>query len=255
MKKTSYYYEFYRNEIYDIEEMKKNKDIVEIASRVEEYLCSLNDNTDIIKNAIIISHKFRKDLKYEERLHHVRGILFSRQYINEHDILKYSNDIDEVDCGIFEETLFDIRKYSDCFDKEFFGNYMYNMAIVDEEVDITEEYLKGKVNDVGEPVQVEKTDDTDKENQTVDEFFEDSFEVKELLPKERINLFIKYYPTFKEGILEYKGINEQDNPIEYKYVNMGMDDYNQYITTSLEIIHDAIENDIKRKSKNMIFTI
>jgi hypothetical protein len=89
------------------------------------------------------SYKFNKELDYEKRLHYVRGILYSRQFINEEDIYKYVNDLEIIDKRIIEKSLFDIRRFSDTYDKEFFENYMDNINIIDEE-DITEAYLQGK---------------------------------------------------------------------------------------------------------------
>ncbi|MBO6195114.1 MAG: hypothetical protein J6O56_02065 [Bacilli bacterium] len=255
MEKFSYYSELYYDEILDIDDMIKNKENVENAYKIEKYLSSLNDNVEIIRNAIVCSYRFSKVLKYEERLHHVRGILYSRQFINENDLLNYVNDLEKVDNRIFEKSLFDIRRFSDNYDKEFFENYMDNITVIDEEVDITEDYLQGKLNEIGEPISKTELVKEEEIELTVDEFFKDSYEVKDLLPKERIALFKKYYPLYKKGILEYKCINKDDNPVEFEYVSKGMDDYNQYITSSLEIMHNIIENDMKRKSKNMIFTI
>ena len=248
MEKFSYYLELYNMEIFDIDEMIEHEDQIKNAIKIEKYLNSLNDNIDIIRNAILSSFRFKKILNYDERLDHVRGIIYSMHYMNHEDLYKFINDLENMNTSIFDKTLFDVRTFSDNYDKDFFRDYMYNLKVKDEEEDITEDYLRGKINSVGETVIVEKKDDM-----TVEEFFKDSYEMKELVPLERLELFKKYYLLYKEGILEYKGIISGTK--EHEYVSKGMDDYNKYITGCFEIMSSFIDQDLKRKSRNLIFTI
>lgn len=248
MEKFSYYLELYQMEIFDLDEMIEHEDQIKDAIKIENHLHLLNDNIDIIRNAIINSIRFEKILSYDERLNHVRGIIYSMHYMNHEDLNKFVDDLSNTDISILEKSLFEIRTFSDNYDKDFFRDYMHNLKIKDEEEDITEDYLKGKLNSIGETIVIEEKDDM-----TVEEFFEDSYKMKELVPLERLELFKKYYPLYKEGILEYKGIKEGTE--EYKFVSKGMDAYNNFIIGCFEIMASFIDEELKRKSRNLLFTI
>ena len=253
MKKFSYYYEFYHQEIFDIDEMLEHKEQIEIAEKVENYLNSKNDNIDLIRSAIICSYKFEKKLDYEERLYFVRGILYSRQFMNENDLVNFSFDLSECDSEVLEKSLFEIRDFSDDYDREFFEDYLNNIKIIEE--DITEDYLRNRIDALGVPISETEMVKTDEDEITVDEFFADSYEMKNLLPKERIDLFKEYYQYFKNGVLKNKNISKDNNPLEYEFVSKGMDAYNQFITGSFELMYEFSSEQFKRKSKNFLLSI
>ena len=62
MKEFSYALEFYNKSYFDLEDTDRFKNQVEIAEQVEKYYLRFSDNIEEIRNSILISYKFRKDL-------------------------------------------------------------------------------------------------------------------------------------------------------------------------------------------------
>lgn len=256
MEKLNYYEEFYYNEIMDPDEMLEHKEQIEYATKIEKYLSSISNDKETIRSVILCSFRFHHVMEYEERLNHIRGIIYASHYISSDDLRLYScTNNNEISTAEFMEkkardkSLFEVRTYSNPYDYEFFRYYMDNASSKTVVEDITDDYLNGNINNYGE-VMVE-SEDMD-EDMSIEEFFGNSMKSKNLSPEERIRFFKNNFSLYKEGVFDNKNIKKGTS--EYEFVSKGMDDYYNYIMRCFEIV-DSYKRDNDNKSRSLFLTI
>lgn len=283
MKKFSYGLEFYHKEIFDLDETEKFKREVEIAEKVESYYHVYSDNLEEIRKSILTSYKLRRELSLEDRIAYVKGIIYSRQYMNESDLDELFEEFAKKEkYSVYNKTVFNIRTTSDSEDYDFFYNFIQNSTSnkdnskkvvqmfqdliekskIEYEKRITEgldqeeeEEEKNLVKDNAVDLMDEDEDNEENEkNITVDEFFSGFKYVREDLSLiDRFYLLKEYFPVYAEGILNFKGITEDNK--DYPMIVNGMFDYNKHITAIYEMTYDYLNDEFLRKTKNLSLLI
>lgn len=113
MEKFSYALEFYKNNIFDIEtdnDVSIMKKAVMDAQKIEQHFSNV-PNINLLRENIIISFKFNKNIDYENRINYIRGIVYSKSFINLNDMFMFNEYIysltkeNEVDCDEVDELL------------------------------------------------------------------------------------------------------------------------------------------------------
>lgn len=273
MEKFSYGLEFYNRGWFSLDDTEEFSKAVEIADKTENYFREFTDEIETIRVNILISYKFRKDLSLEDRINYVRGISYSKQFLNEEDVYSLMNEFESKDKKIYEKSLFSIRTYSDEFDYAFYHDYIDNCVkdkskvTIENSTKLTELVKQARatydkiVNAPEEGIVQDnsvKLEDKEDYDDYPEEDFEDEepmgkFSLDELSLLERLALSKEYYPVYKEGILKAKKLKE-DSP-SYKMVSEGMDDYNSYVTNLYEDTYNFLIKDFFRTMKNLTFVI
>lgn len=275
MKEFSYALEFYNKSYFDLEDTDRFKKQVEIAEQVEKYYLRFSDNIEEIRNSILISYKFRKDLSLEDRKAYVKGIIFSRQFMNENDVYELIDDFDRRKTdNSYDRSIFNIRTWSDEFDYDFFYNFLRNTYTnkTDAINKISEKYLEfvkkikleqenksdEEENEIEELVKDNSValedEDDEEENVTVEEFFPKKNYINDNLSLlDRLEISKEYFESYAEGTLKYKNITEDDK--EYPLVVNGLFEYNRYITHIFERTYKFLANEYLRKTKNLSLLI
>ncbi|MBR3116971.1 MAG: hypothetical protein IKF36_03750 [Bacilli bacterium] len=278
MKEFSYALEFYNRCYFDLDDIDTFKNEVEIAEKTEEYYLRFSDNTEEIRNSVLISYKFRRNLSLEDRKAYVKGIIFSRQFMNENDVYELIDDFDRRKTdNSYDKSIFSIRTWSDEFDYDFFYNFLRNtytnkidainkksekyLEFVkkikleqenksDEEENETEELVK----DNSVALEDEDDEEEEEENVTVEEFFPKKNYINDNLSLlDRLEISKEYFESYAEGTLKYKNITEDDK--EYPLVVNGLFEYNRYITHIYERTYKFLANEYLRKTKNLSLLI
>lgn len=93
MEKFSYAYEFYKENIYELDDIKFYENKVKEAEKVEEYYSKILPNISIIRPYIIMSYKLEKVIGYKNRVRYVRGLIYASDYIDFNDAANITSDI------------------------------------------------------------------------------------------------------------------------------------------------------------------
>ena len=109
MEKYNYGKVIYENNICSLENIDEFKKIVKDFKYVEEKLKDFTPCLDEIRELIILSFKFDKDLKADDRVNFIRGIVFSKHYFDEDDIQNFIEEVDSYNL-FFKNTNISIYK-------------------------------------------------------------------------------------------------------------------------------------------------
>ncbi|MBQ3475462.1 MAG: hypothetical protein IJH20_04770 [Bacilli bacterium] len=261
----NYMHSFYHECIFTIDELEEHLGDIKIAENIEKELSKHNSNIDIIRELILRSFKFRKDLSFADRYNYVKGMIYSRQFLNEDDIdameKSFENDQDDK---IIAKSVFGIRNYTDNFDYEFYYNYLDNIRFENSEdlkkkakrIDnlikkSKERYEKDLRDELKfEEAEKEKVEEEDAVVVEVEETVEEElFDISDLSFVDRIIFAKKYYPIYKKGIFKSKKIKKRGP--EYKMISAGMDDQFNMMIHLYENTYRIFVNDFVRKNKNL----
>lgn len=266
MKFYNYLHSFYRECVFTLDEMFEDDTCIKDAEAIEKKLMKNNSNRDIISSVIIRSFKFRKDLSREDRYNYVKGMIYSRQFINEGDIDNLEKTFDLCNSDkILGKSVFGIRNFTDDYDYEYYYNYLDNIRfdtsedLIKKSKKIEELILKSKERyeadllaekEYQETISEESEEDDEEEEEIEEETFKDEFfNVDDLSITDRILFSKKYYPIYKEGLLIHKGIKEDSK--EYSMVSQGMDDQFYFMMNLYENTYNLLVKDFIKRSKNL----
>lgn len=278
MKKFSYALEFYNNGTFSLDESKTFEKEVKIAEATEDHFKLFTNEIEAIRDNILISYKFKKELPLEDRINYVRGIVYARQFMDEKDVIQLIEEFDRKDKYIYEKSLFSIRTLSDEFDYAFYHDYIQNCIKDDDKslIETSEKLSKlvkqareayeralkapdeGIVKDNSVMLQDDEDDDADYDDYPEEEFEDEDgsktrYSIDELTLMERFMLAKEYFPVYQEGIYKTKGITKEDKC--YQMVNEGMTDYNNYIMNLFEDTYNFMKKEFFRSTKNLTLVI
>ena len=261
MKKFSYALEFYNNGTFSLDELKTFEKEVKIAEATEDHFRLFTNEIEAIRDNILISYKFKKELPLEDRINYVRGIVYARQFMDDKDVIQLIEEFDRKDKYIYEKSLFSIRTLSDEFDYAFYHDYIQNCIKDDDKSLIeTSEKLSKLVKQAREEYdRALKAPDEGivKDNSVMLQDDEDGSKTRYTIDKltlmERFMLAKEYFPVYQEGIYKTKGITKEDKC--YQMVNEGMTDYNNYIMNLFEDTYNFMKKEFFRSTKNLTLVI
>lgn len=245
MANFNYGVEFYRRNLYALED-KQFKRRVREAEKLEKYFLEKNGNIDLIRENILISYHLNKKLTITNRLNYIRGIIYARQYIDYKDIEEFRIRLEEeFEARNLEDTLFHLKDSTNDFDYEFFSSYYKHNTYDKEEektekqkqVDaIKEEIMKslniGENNVTTALIEPENEDnEEDEEKETVDSIEEvEVYSDCRMSCHSKILMFEDYFESYIEGLLKYKGIDNEVKTKELQMIMKGLYDwYNKMI--------------------------
>lgn len=268
MNKFSYSLELYKRNIFSLKELKKYQDSIKLADEVENYFINYNSNIDLIRNNIITSYVFKPVMNLDDRINYVKGIIYSKQFMNEEDLYKLEETFNNLMPGdeILELSLFSVRSFSDEFDYDYYYNYLRNTRYDEKYNEIRDEHFiktlieksKEKFNKDMEEEQHEENnvivDEEIDENEKDDFDIErDAYKMEDLSIRDRIKFSKEYFPIYVDGIINNKGIKEGTK--EYEYLSKGMFDYFSYIIYQYEETFNFFYKEFLRNSKNLTLNL
>ena len=236
----NYCKEIYERNICDLEDEKRFKKILNDIKYIEKYFSEYTCMIDEIREIIFLSYNFNDRLSKENRINFIRGIIYSKHYVDDKDIdnfiedLKlYNKQLEERNKTVFESVV----------TKE--DEEMYTIdQIIDDEMNI--DYLPDEVYEFnGNSVKNDISCAT--EDEISEEIYLSNYEVH-LYPEERINYLVDHYEDYKEIILQKKKVYFEK---EKKYIIKGMDAWFNKTISILQILYDNNEDYLKKHDKSL----
>lgn len=267
MMEFSYYLEFYKRNIFNMDTDENTKLLEKNgkqAFEIEKYFCKNILNIEELRNTIIKSYVFEKDLDFESRINYIKGIIYSKKYINANDVEILSRDLQDVPTEHIYDSIFFDMGYS-YNEEEFFeliDGVDDNNIKMKERLDLNnDQFIKKQDfpiligNNVSSDEDEDDYDSEDDEEINEDECgFDDEEEIdiyKLISIDQKLILFKENYERFKTAMLEKHGININSNTKCNKYVIKGMDDWFNHIFYIMESLYETHKNISKMKSLDL----
>ena len=254
MKLFDYKTVFVNMKIYNIDDLVVDKKPIDIANIVEKRMLAQNNNVDAIRNNIVLSYTFKKDLKLEERYNYVRGLIYSRQYISYEDyedVVELFSEFNLLEDEIYK-TIFSSRDSNE-EDKDFIKDYI---NIFNDSTLMLNEIVKRNDGDEPKIISLSYSNEDSQDEDFQVEYYNDIKLYYKILSDtiNRVKQMELNYTLYKKSIMKSKNIKDV-NSVEYKYVEMGMDDYYNFVIESINNLINKKMDDLKRNSKNLALTI
>lgn len=173
MEKFNYAKYFDEYKVFDIsnkEDIEPMKAAVKDAYKIERYFFNKIPNMDNFRWIIAFSFKLAKNLKYEDRINYIRGMVYCMRYINLDDIENFKEDV----CPITESTIimdlptiFGEKDYNELKEGDFFDDDLVSI-----------EYLKTKTEKRVPIFLMNEIEEVDDEDEEYEEEYDDEEDIK-----------------------------------------------------------------------------
>lgn len=247
MEKFSYAVEFYKNNIFSLDNVRLFKLKVKEAEEIEKYFNQVIPNVDFIRKYIIRSYEFNKSARGLRRIAYIKGLIFGENYVDLKDLFEFSEYISET---LLTEPKMSLWKYK---------GYLHDNENEDEfEGTIEEDKLSELAVKVSsEEINFEEIDDIDELKEKIeelqnreyeDDIYEDAdYDFIPVHPKEKLREFKKLVNKYIRETIKEKKINEE----EVNMVKRGMKDWIKYILTSMEDVYNLNEYRLRYNDENI----
>ena len=251
MEKFSYGLEFYKNNIYELEDTNLFKRKVKEAEKIEKVLFNTIPNIELVRKFVLRSYYFNKKITFKNRIDFIKGLILADNVISYADVFEFSDhlenqtrpcpkqtnwkelgyviDLDEPD---ILNNYFDENDYIETFTSDEFDIDKYN-AYINEEKRLNNKII------------TEEDIDEDTIKETVD-FDELNVRNISITSKEKLDLFIQNKNNIINEIIKRKNIL----PENQKMVREGMNKWLDYVLTTMNDLYNIRINTLTYKSKN-----
>ena len=93
MVKFDYANRFYQNNIFSLDDIETFKNKVIEAIEIEKHFFNLLPNVEFIREYIIYSYVFEKNLNIDDRINYIKGLVYASDYVDLDDLNCISDDI------------------------------------------------------------------------------------------------------------------------------------------------------------------
>ena len=268
MEEFNYAKYFNDHNIFDItskDELYKMKRALEDCKKIEKYFFTVLPNINAIKNIIAFSFKLNRTLRYRNRIEYIRGIIYSQDYIDFNDVIKFSNLVTDYGYVVDLPTIFNEKCDTEYADIDFFEDLMiidnlngksaYDALSYMEFEDENEEddepededdkqidgivtMLKNINNSIGEKEEVKRDVPFDKR-------------MIQITPEKKIENFKKNFRKYINIVFESKEINKEQDKREYTYVVLGMKDWFKFVIDIIETIYNISKEEKRTLRKKL----
>ena len=255
MKKFSYELEFYKRELFSLDNIPLFKRKVKDAYEVEKYFAKVLPNVQYVRKYILRSYALNKKYERLNRIRYIKGLIYASNYIDFNDIEDFSEYIEDVlypdiKSSLFEYTNFDDNKDNpSLFEQDL--EYQVHDSVLSTVPLIQQEYeYKLDTSNIDNEEYSEDEDDNDNEDESdeeLDDYYKEIEKFNLLHPKDKIELFKKYKKKYINDIINIKEIKEED----IKIVRKGMTDWINFAITSLEDIYNLKEYTLRYNDENI----
>lgn len=251
MEKFSYGLEFYKNNIYKLEDTNLFKRKVKEAEKIEKVLFNIIPNIEIVRKYVFRSYCFDKKIAFKDRVNFIKGLILADSVIDYNDIFEFGEHLENQVNAYSNETNWKELGYvinlnnpdivNDFFDK---NNYIETFTSDEFDIDRYNDYLNEKIK-LNNEVITEEDIDEDTIKETVD-FDELNARTISVTSKEKLDFFIQNKNNIINEIIRRKEIPVQ----EEKMVKKGMNAWLTYALTSMEDLYNIRINTLTYKVKN-----
>lgn len=257
MEKFSYTLELYKSKIFNIdtdEECEKLKKASQDAEKIESYFSNV-PNKEILRENIILSFWFNKHMDYKDRINYIRGLVYSRRYIDYKDVFLLLDAI-EQDIPVRETTIFEEKGNTTFMEQDFFLEAFYEDIRSNFENYVEEQKRKNDDENIETGkryIMIDNEDDIGMDDEEVRHEIQNTVESLEeelangmidLTPKEKVEQFEDNFERYIDIMLKRKNVTEDINNRGREYIVIGMRDWFYYI---IGIMKDMIEIDKNQK--------
>lgn len=251
MEKFSYGLEFYKNNIYKLEDTALFKRKVKEAEKIEKVLFNTIPNLELVRKYIFRSYCFDKKITFTNRVNFIKGLILADSVIDYNDIFEfgehlenqtgaYSNQTNWKELGYFID-LDNLDILNNSFDE---NNYIETFSSDEFDIDRFNDYLNAETESDNEIITKEDyNEDTIKETYDFDELNSKNIS---LPSKEKLDLFIQNKNNIINEIIRRKEIPVQDQQM----VKKGMNAWLTYALTSMEDLYNIRINTLTYQAKN-----
>ncbi len=244
MKKFSYAVEFYKNNIFSLDNTNLFKTKVKEAEEIEKYFSKVIPNTEFIRKYIIRSYKFNKSVRRLRRIAYIKGLILGENYVDFKDLLEFSDYISETLLLEPKTTLWKYKEYvhdtenEDIFEGKIQQDNLSELVVTvsNENVDL-EQLNDNKIDEnLIEPTYIEEY------------YFDDSdYDFLPVHPKEKLIQFKNLVNQYIKETIQEKNISKD----EENMVKKGMKDWIDFILTSMEDVYEINEYTLRYKDENI----
>ncbi len=95
MEKFSYGLEFYKNNIYKLEDTNLFKRKVKEAEKIEKVLFNTLSNIELVRKYVLRSYYFDKKITFEDRIDFIKGLILADNVISYKDAFEFCEEIQD----------------------------------------------------------------------------------------------------------------------------------------------------------------
>lgn len=253
MEKFSYGLEFYKNNIYKLEDTNLFKRKVKEAEKIEKVLFNTIPNIELVRKFVLRSYYFNKKITFKNRIDFIKGLILADNVISYADVFEFSDHLENQVSVYPNET--DWKNLGYVID-------MTNPELLNEEntFKLIETFSSDEFNiddfyDYYQDSESETSDEiiTEKEENDDEEIYKDTISFDELdsnrisvSSKQKLDLFIQNKNNIINEIIKRKNIL----PENQKMVREGMNKWLDYVLTAMNDLYNIRVTTLTYKSKN-----
>lgn len=252
MEKFSYGLEFYKNNIYKLEDTDLFKRKVKEAEKIERVLFNTIPNIELVRKYVLRSYSFDKKITFKDRIDFIKGLILADNVISYTDVFEFSDHLENQVDAYPNET--DWKNLGYVID-------MTNLELLSEEntFNLIETFSSDEFNvddfyDYYQDSESETTDEiiTEKEEND-EEVYKDTISFDELdsnrisvSSKQKLDLFIQNKDNIINEIIKRKNISSESQ----KMVRKGMNKWLDYVLTTMNDLYNIRVSTLTYKAKN-----
>lgn len=253
MEKFSYGLEFYKNNIYKLEDTNLFKRKVREAEKIERVLFNTIPNIELVRKYVFRSYCFDKKITFKNRIDFIKGLILADNVISYTDVFEFNEHLENQVNAYPNETDWKNLGYvidltnPELLNEENTFNLIEIFSSDDFNIDDFYDYYQDSESELSDEIITEKEENEDeeiyKETINFDELYSNRISVSS---KQKLDLFIQNKNNIINEIIKRKNIS----PESQKMVRKGMNKWLDYVLTTMNDLYNIRVTTLTYKSKN-----
>ena len=274
MEKFSYALEFYRQNIFSLDDVDNFKLRVEEAEFIDSYFKDIIPNLDYLRPYVLLSYRFNKEINDYDRINYIKGLIYANDYVDFEDFKNILDDYGDTEIN-FEDTIDNIKELYDENDLRKTSTWKFtgysvlsnNPKYLLYEIDDYEEYKESNSNVVNNLI-IDKGKNIDNKTTTLVKDVEDeikeeinatknasellNYEIEPTLSVEqKVELFKKHKDRYIDSYIKYNLKQMLLSKEDVYMVKLAMNDWLDFIFTSMEDLIYIRNESLRYKDENI----